>query len=372
MRLLFVSGTTVGGSGRSQRELAARLAARGHEVLFLVDAGEPARARRWSYEQLSDLSARLDGRRARRVILPLEALPGRRTRRREIGGIHHLTTPVPENAFRQVAEGFRPDVVLGNSVLRLTWRQVRRDCVQMGIATVLYVREVAALNHFDPGGDPADRVLANATSIAEEVRRMGHQCALVPSLIETSVTRTETTREVALVVNPIESHGVELVWAMASRLREVPFVILESWPLTSAERDALEARAAALPNVTLRAAAPAGPHLYRDARVLLVPHRIDNRPRVVAEAQANGIPVIASRLPGLEEAVGPGGLLLDMDDAEAWCDALRELWCDEGAYDVLARRALEHSRRPDIDPDVVTDLVESAITGALRGRRPSA
>lgn len=369
MRLLFLSGTTVGGSGRSQRELASRLAERGHQVRFLVDAGEPARVRRWLYEELSDLSARLEGRPGQRAVRLVEAMPGRRATPRQIGGIEHLSTPVPENAFRSVARAFRPDVVVGSSVLRLTWRKVLAACAERGIATVLYVREVAAMNHFDTGRDPADEVVANATSLVEQVQQLGHRCALVPSIIETSVTVGDSSREVALLVNPIASHGVDLVGGLAGRLPDIPFVLQESWPLASEERRHLEAVVAAHPNVTIRPAGPPGPDLYARARVLLVPHRIDNRPRVVAEAHANGIPVLASRFPGLEEAVGPGGRLLEPDDLDAWSDAVRSLWDDADAYADLVAAAKAHSRRSDIDPVLVTDLAESLLASAVAARR---
>jgi glycosyltransferase involved in cell wall biosynthesis len=369
VRLLFVSGTTVGGSGRSQRELAARLASRGHDVRFVVDAGQPARGRRWLYEQLSDLSARLAGRWIRRLVLPLEGLPGRRAHTSEIGGIDHFTTPVPENAFRRIAEEFQPDVVLGSSVLRLTWRKVLAACDSHDIATVLYVREVAAMNHFDTERDPADVIVANATSLVEQVRGLGHRCTLVPSIIETSVTSVDSAREVALLVNPIRSHGVELAAELARRLPDIPFVLQESWPLPADERRWLETLVATCPNVALRPAGPAGPDLYAQARVLLVPHRLDNRPRVVAEAQANGIPVIASRFPGLEEAVGPGGVLVGMDDADAWRESLRRLWDEPIAYADLVTRARAHSQRSEIDPELVTDALESILGRALAARQ---
>ena len=57
------------------------------------------------------------------------------------------------------------------------------------------------------------------------------------------------------------------------------------------------------------------------ARVLLVPYRVDNRPRVVAEAQSNGIPVPASALPAHREA-GTRGVLVPGDASiRAWGDA---------------------------------------------------
>ena len=85
----------------------------------------------------------------------------------------------------------------------------------------------------------------------------------------------------------------------------------------------LLAEAARLPNVGFRPRTTDLGIIYRDARVLFVPHRVDNRPRVVVEAQANGIPVVASRYPGLVEAAGPGGVFVDPDaPEEAWIDAV--------------------------------------------------
>jgi glycosyltransferase involved in cell wall biosynthesis len=95
---------------------------------------------------------------------------------------------------------------------------------------------------------------------------------------------------------------------------------------------------------------PAGVSLYHDARILLVPHRLDNRPRVITEAQANGIPVIASFTPGLAEAVGEGGILLDMDDLDGWVAAIRDMWPDAPPYDEFAKSARAYGRRPEIDP----------------------
>ena len=365
VRLLFVSGTITGGSGRSQRELAARLALRGHEVLFLVDDELPARVRHFVYENLADLAVLVGDRPGARLVRFIERQPGRRTRSTQMNGVDHLITPVPENAAPGVIESFQPDVVVANSVLRLTWRKVHELCEQRGIATVLYVREVAAMNHFTLGVQPAHRIVANAQSLASAVEQLGYPCSVLPSVIEIGVTRVSPHRLAALVINPIASHGIDIVWRLARELPEVTFVIQQSWPLSDAEFAVLQRTAETLPNVELRRAAPAGASLYADARVLLVPHRIDNRPRVVAEAQANGIPVIASNKPGLVEAVGTGGLIIDLDDLQGWVTALRLLWTDDDEYDRLMTRAISHSQRPEIDPEHITAAFESLIEEAV-------
>lgn len=348
--------------------MAARLVGAGHEVTFLVDDEAPHRLRRWWYEQLSDLAVRTANRPGGRIVRALERLPGRRTGTLELDGFVHVTTPVPQNAFERILVEVRPDVVIGNSLVRLAWRRVRAVCERRGIPTVLYVREITTFDHLLPNEMP-DTVVANARSLVSAVEERGVACSFVPSVVDLSVTRTDSSREVALVVNPIASHGIDLVCELAERLPNIPFVLQESWPLDDGDVQRIVTRAAALSNVELRRAQPPGPELYRDARVLLVPHRIDNRPRVIAEAQSNGIPVVASSHPGLIEAVGDGGVTVDPDDVDAWSEQIRSLWTDAHRYADLSQRASTHSQRSELDPAEVTAAFERILL-SLRAFAP--
>ncbi len=371
VRLLFVSSTSVGGSGRSQRELASRLVRRGHDVLFLIDDESTSRPTRWCYDQLADASVRLAPTVLGPVLRWFESLPGRRVGQRSVGGLQQVLSPIPENAISKTLSTFRPDVVVGNSVVRLTWRKVVRACAAECIPTVLYVREETTLEHFQSGTHVADAIIANSRSLAVGVEQRQFQCEVIPSVIDVDVTRVESSRTVALLVNPIPSHGIDLVWQLAARLPDVSFVLQESWPLTPDQTRAIAEHQKTLPNVQSRGVAAPSCALFNDARVLLLPHLVDNRPRVVAEVQANGIPVVASDLPGIAEAVGPGGLLIDPAAIEGWYQAIRQLWEDADAYVRLADAALEHSKRPEIDADAVTTRVEAVLV-ALVARRGGA
>jgi glycosyltransferase involved in cell wall biosynthesis len=149
---------------------------------------------------------------------------------------------------------------------------------------------------------------------------------------------------------------------------EVRFVVQQSWPLPDEQLAEVQQRVAALANLEFRPVAPPGPALYGDAKVLIVPHRIDNRPRVILEAQANGIPVIASRTDGLAEAVGDGGVTVDMDDIDAWHHALNRLLTDQALYDDLAERALRHSQREEVDPEEVARNFEAIVAALVDSR----
>jgi hypothetical protein len=254
--------------------------------------------------------------------------------------------------------------VIANSLERWAWRLVHEQSTRLGIPTVLYVREDDSLRHLDTGAIP-NLLVANAESLARELRSRGFECAFVPSVIDTSVTATESSRSTALAINPVPSRGSEVVWQLAAALPDIPIVVQESWPLKGRAREDVDARVAQLPNVEFRPTAPPGPGLYGDARVLLVPYRVDNRPRVIAEAQANGIPVIAADVPALVEAIGPGGVTVPLDSVDDWARALRALWEDDDLYQSLADAAREHSRRPDIDPTAVAERFERFLEDAV-------
>ena len=276
-----------------------------------------------------------------------------------------MLSPVPENAAKSVVETFRPDVIVGSSVSRLGWRKVRRHCADRKLPTVLYLREDVALNHFEGGVRPANAIVANAESLANSVRQLGLECAFIPSVIDTEVTATETSSHVALVINPIESRGVNVVWRIAERLPDIPFVLQESWPLEPDQLDLVRQNVDRLPNVEFRRTAPPGPRLYGDARVLLVPYLVDNRPRVITEAQANGIPVVAADVPALVEAIGPGGIVVPPGDIDAWCGALRRLWDDEGAYTAMRTAARVHSERDEVSMSSVARRFEDLVSGVV-------
>ncbi|SKC38838.1 glycosyltransferase [Okibacterium fritillariae] len=84
----------------------------------------------------------------------------------------------------------------------------------------------------------------------------------------------------------------------------------------------------------------------RRASALLIPSHSETFGLVALEAAASGIPVIASRVGGLPEAVGDNGILLDDRRAESWAAAMDAILAE--AHDAAGRtrlraRALAHA-----------------------------
>lgn len=367
MNILFVSSTRAGGSGLSQRQLAARLIGGGHRVAILADPEAGHGLIRTLYKRQVNLSTKLQSHAIRPLLLALQRPFGRRPVVAPEYDVPVFFSPIPENAYRTLRRRFDPDVVVASSIDRVAWRRLRAQLRADRIPSVLYLREQTGLAHLTVSHAPPDLLIANAGSLAHEARANGHPCLVIPSAIDTDASRVESTRERVLFVNPLPSHGVDRLWAVAGARPDISFAVQESWTLPEAQRREVLRQADGLPNVDFRTRTSDPREIYRDARLLFAPHRVDNRPRVVAEAQANGIPVVASAFRGLEEAVGPGGLLVDPASAdERWIDAIGLVWDDAARYEQLRRAALEHAARPEIDPAVVTSRFEAALTDLVQ------
>jgi glycosyltransferase involved in cell wall biosynthesis len=234
------------------------------------------------------------------------------------------------------------------------------------VPTVLYVRVDAGVD-VAAGAEHKDAVVANSRFMESWIRERGTDATFVPSMFPRDVYDVPTTRERVLFVNPIEKKGVGIALALAERRPDIPFAFSLSWRMRADALRSLTRRARRLSNVEIRPATHSPHELFRDARVLLVPSQWPEAwARVVSEAHISGIPVISSRVGGLEQSVGDGGVLVSpKDSVDAWSDALSSVWDHPPTYDVLAERARAYSRRPELSVDVVAERFEGLLAEAI-------
>lgn len=105
-----------------------------------------------------------------------------------------------------------------------------------------------------------------------------------------------------------------------------------------------------LPNVTVinHAQMPMRT-IYLNTRLLLMPSTYESWGRTAVEAMCSGIPVIASATPGLREALGDSGVLMQPGaDVYAWRDQVRRLLTDTRLYGRHAQ--LSRARALELDP----------------------
>lgn len=367
MNIVFVGGSITGGSGMSQREFARSLEARGHGITTLGYASRLKDIEVWFYGQLLA--------RTQRRPLPTWTRPAFRRLYRLFGrwpstlmydDFHHWTSPVPENAFRWLARKSLPDVVVVRSMRSRSIRELCRYLDEMQVPWVYLVAESLAIDQLVDSGQTPATAIATARSHEQRLLSLGFPTTFVPQMRIVTQTMVESTRRVVLLINPIEMLGVKTVWPLAASRPDIDFVLQESWPLSDADLDALRRKADAFPNITIRRFQTDRKKLYADACVLLAPHRVDNNPRVVIEAHANGIPVISSDQPGLLEVVGNGGIIVPVDaETTAWTAALSEMWDDQDRYEELCSEARLHYQHPDNDVERTVELFEGALKRAI-------
>jgi glycosyltransferase involved in cell wall biosynthesis len=373
MRILFVSGTATGGSAHSTRELADRLGAHGHDVaiLFRIEGRRVARVHKRAINLVTKLGDRAVARRLDRLVAMIARTPKRAP---EASRTEVWESVVPENALPTVIRTFGPDVVVTSSIGRVAWKRIRRILATLGIPSVLYIREENALGHLSISHAPPDLLMTNAHTYADRAAALGTPAIMIPSVVTMDRYLVESSRERVLFVNPVPSYGLETALELAAARPDVQFAFVEWWKIDDEARASLNTRLAAkLPNVVLRPATSDPGEVYADARLLLAPFLLDGRPRVVLEAQANGIPVLARDLPALRETVGPGGWLVPGDaPIDAWASALGELIDDPERYRAACDAARSHANRDEVDPELVVVRFERALTGLVAGAREPA
>ena len=78
-------------------------------------------------------------------------------------------------------------------------------------------------------------------------------------------------------------------------------------------------------NVTLIGQSESIGIIYQLSRVILMPSSTETYGMVGAEACLNGVPVIAQKLDGIMESLGPDALYADRDEPDEWLKHLSDL-----------------------------------------------
>ncbi len=193
MRILFVSGTAIGGSAHSTRELADRLTAHGHDVaiLFRVDSNRV----RTLHKRAVNLVTKLGSSRLAPRVDRLASMIARKPRRdRDATTYEVWESVVIENSIRTVIRSFGPDVVVASSLGRVAWKRIRLILQSLGIPSALYIREENALGHLSISHAPPDLLLTNAHTYAERAAALGSPAVMIPSVVTVDRYLVESTR----------------------------------------------------------------------------------------------------------------------------------------------------------------------------------
>lgn len=333
----FACGATMGGAVHSTVALAEEAAAAGHEVRLVVASEDPyarlprltsalVRLERGS-KGLGAIAWRVHDRLSWSTTVTAGAVPLERA------------SDLPAAVGRVHPPG---GLLVINSVRHLDLRRLHDIARRTGSRTVWYLREEASLVTLAEMELKPDALVANSRPLAARAADIwGRPCAYVPSVISRDGLVEPSTRDVLLAINPIPSHGLDSLLALARAAPGRRLVLQESWHLSDADLGALQRAIEPLPNVELRRHADR-PLVFRDAWALLLPHSGQElgaaRPRVALEAQLLGIPLLAHDISGLSAAAASAELLVpDGAGPQAWIEAIARLEADYERFSRVAR-----------------------------------
>ncbi|MFD7161118.1 glycosyltransferase family 4 protein [Kribbella sp. NPDC059898] len=155
--------------------------------------------------------------------------------------------------------------------------------------------------------------------------------------VSPEIHRTHKGSHVTLV-NLREDKGVGVFRSVAEQLPDIPFLgVVGGYGVQ--EQDFPE-------NVTIQQhTQDMRSDVWSRTRILMMPSKAESYGMVALEAAASGIPVIASMLAGIREAMGPSAIYLHRKEIDAWRSHIKRLTEDSEHERELSRTSSARSER---------------------------
>jgi glycosyltransferase involved in cell wall biosynthesis len=294
------------------------------------------------------------------MLRGLRAVSGRRcgaVRHRHNGYVTRraLARSLP-GVFQRRLRAFQPDLVLTQLEASETFAQI---ALQRGVPVALRVPDVSFTHFSGRLSDATVLVVANSRFVARRLHeRFGISAPTVysPVCLDSYRTARDGADRITFV-NPRPFKGLDLALEIAHLLPGRRFLFQEAWRFDDHELRRLRSRLAAYPNVALGRLTQDMRRVYAVTRLLIVPSLgEDSLPRVILEAQASGIPVLARDVGGVAEVLIAGGRLLSPSATAAeWAEVIEAILDDSAGYERLSVEAERNGRQPAFDPETIVD-----------------
>lgn len=371
MRILFALAEpylpeVVGGGPLDVHQLALQLGRRGHQVH--VATGRAGRSRLLGYRLAQKVSGEhLITRHGTEWGYP----------------VTRVGTWLLPALVDQLLSGSRFDLVVtqGRDTLESTKVAVQHEVPTL--VRVIAAGTVADLAHeaaADPElsallTHPRARFVANSTFIAGKVgQQFGASVPVVYPLVDLGDIRArERVPQRITFINPHPAKGLEVALEVARLLAHRKFCFVRAWPLSRGQRRDLVRDVQRLPNVELLPPTPHMAQVYGQASLVLMPSQVEEAfGRVALEAGVNRVPVVASKIGGIPEALGDGGVLVAPGaPAREWAEAIETVLGDDAESARLAAAGYAHATQAKFGPDaVVASLLDAAGTILPTGTTP--
>jgi surfactin synthase thioesterase subunit/glycosyltransferase involved in cell wall biosynthesis len=384
-----------GGGDRSNRLLMEALAAQGHDVRVV------ARIERFGAGPHEAFLRQLAARGTACEVAPTEV-------RQRLNGVDVRTLTLDPRwraFFASHVDGFDPDAILASTddpaqlLLDIALASPR--------ARVVYLARATIAAPFGPDSSAPNvrraemlRRCDGVVGVSEYVARyMAHWGQLDAIHLPISLLEPREYPDLAdfdspfiTLANPCAVKGISIFLELADRMPRVQFAAVPTWGTNAADLAQLHERA----NIEILQPVDNIDDLFRCTRVLLVPSLwAEARSRIVVEAMACGIPVIASDIGGIPEAKLGVPYLIPVNpivrykhavdermapvaevppqDASPWQTALERLLTDREHHARISRQsrtaALEYARNLSVGP--FERFLENVVRSPKRAGLPT-
>lgn len=237
-----------------------------------------------------------------------------------------------------------PDIVLtqlenSNEVINI--------CHSMGIKTICFIHDHDPLNFQVLNiSNKAGAIIFNSKSTK---RHYSQYCKCLHKVIYPGINfKNYITKRVhnkyILFINPINVKGAQIVNYLINKFPQENFMIVKGWkPMEFG----IENRK----NIKIIERSLNMRPIYSNTKLLLVPSQWEESfGRIIPEAGINNIPSLSSRIGGIPEAVGKGGILVDdFTNATAWENILREMLGNDNLLKKYGKLAFKQARKFDFN-----------------------
>lgn len=303
--------------------------------------------------------------------------------RSEVNGVEHLIVKTGSHArrfmtcqeeetymnlFRAELAHRRPDMVFlwGGLILE---RTIMREAKDAGIPVVFYLVNEG---YKDKSVFKDVSVVITDTQATAKLykERHGLDCHAVGKFIakDEVVPKVPRRPELITFINPSFEKGVSVFMPLAklaARLcPEVKFLVVQSRGRWDHALEVLKFKPEDFPNVMVIGHQTDMRPVYASTRALLLPSLWhESGARVIAEAQLNGIPILASNTGGSAELIGEGGTIYDLpeeartkrgevivteEDLMPWIEEIKRIWNDQEYYNALSEKVMQIGQKHDI------------------------
>jgi glycosyltransferase involved in cell wall biosynthesis len=210
-----------------------------------------------------------------------------------------------------------------------------------------------------------DLFVFNSAFLYEEAHANVRHVIVNPPIERERVVSSAREPEYITLINLCESKGPEIFYHLAKKFPEEKFLGVEGGYEDQVKKD--------LPNVQFVEHGPDIASVYAKTKVLLMPSRYESFGMAAVEAQANGIPVIASDLPSLRDVLGKGALYVEPRKKQPWETALRTLLVQKDYYSRVVGRAQANVERFSFKGDmrVFEVVLQDIVHKQPKRTRPS-